>query len=245
MTTLNLVRIPIKPAALLRFAHAYGITQTDETLGYTLHAWFAALFAELSPKPFRYLERRGEVLGYAAQPAEVLLEHAQAFATPEAWAALEPTGVMSKPMPSNWRAGQRLHLEVLACPVSRCGREEKDLYLHAIDRLGDEAPPRAVVYRDWFVRQWGSSVRFGRIELIGLQSRAKHLRRAHQAGLSAACLQQAGQAGTRLRIVERPQALFAAEAEITDGEAFAALLERGIGRHRAFGFGMILLAPPR
>ena len=32
---------------------------------------------------------------------------------------------------------------------------------------------------------------------------------------------------------------------VTDPAAFAAGLARGIGRHRAFGFGMLLLAPPR
>jgi CRISPR system Cascade subunit CasE len=46
-------------------------------------------------------------------------------------------------------------------------------------------------------------------------------------------------------VVERPQALFGAEAVVVDGERFADLLARGIGRHRAFGFGMVLVAPPR
>ena len=31
---------------------------------------------------------------------------------------------------------------------------------------------------------------------------------------------------------------------MTDSEAFSALLRRGVGRHRAFGFGMLLLRPP-
>jgi CRISPR system Cascade subunit CasE len=31
--------------------------------------------------------------------------------------------------------------------------------------------------------------------------------------------------------------------EVTGGEAFARLLARGVGRHRAFGFGMLLLKP--
>ena len=31
---------------------------------------------------------------------------------------------------------------------------------------------------------------------------------------------------------------------ITDGEKFAQLLARGIGRHRAYGYGMLLLRPP-
>ena len=47
----------------------------------------------------------------------------------------------------------------------------------------------------------------------------------------------------RLQLVQRPQALFVAEAAIAQPQRFGELLARGIGRHRAFGFGMVLLAP--
>jgi CRISPR system Cascade subunit CasE len=44
---------------------------------------------------------------------------------------------------------------------------------------------------------------------------------------------------------EGPDAVLEGVLEVVDGEAFAALLRRGVGRHRAFGFGMLLLRPPR
>ena len=31
---------------------------------------------------------------------------------------------------------------------------------------------------------------------------------------------------------------------IGDPDAFAAILSRGVGRHAAFGYGMLLLSPP-
>lgn len=232
MTPLHLVRIPVHAPRLLRFAHEHGIAQEDETLGYTLHAWFAALFREEAPKPFRYLERRGEVLGYARRPASELLERAQAFASPGAWAALDADGLASKPMPDEWRSGLRLRLEVLTCPVSRKNDEEKDVYLRALDRTGADTPSRAEVYRQWFLAQWGEALRLQQVELLGMSARSRLLRRARNGG-------------NRLRVVERPQALFGAHAVVQDGTAFAARLARGIGRHRAFGFGMVLLAPPR
>lgn len=232
MSELYLLRIPIHAPRLLRFAAEHGITQEDETLGYTLHAWFGALFGKLSPKPFRYFERRAEVLAYAGADAAALLEHAQRFASPPAWAALDPEGMAGKPMPDGWQAGQRLRVEVLACPVTRKGSEEKDLYLRALDRLGNEAPARPQVYRDWFIKQWGGALHFDHVELLGMQSRSRGLRRDHRNG-------------NRLRIVERPQVLFGANVRITDPNRFAELLSRGIGRHRAFGFGMVLLSPPR
>lgn len=232
MSGLHLLRIPVQAPQLLRFAAEYGITHEDETLGYTLHAWFAALFGDAAPKPFRYFERRQEVLAYVQTDAKMLLEHAQTFATPQAWAALDPQGVVSKPMPSAWQPGQRLQVEVLTCPVARRGDEEKDIYLRALDRLGEAAPIRSEIYREWFARQWAGAARLEHIELLGLSARSRLLRRARN-----------GQ--NRLKVVERPQALFATAATVEDGERFAALLARGIGRHRAFGFGMVLLAPPR
>ncbi|GIX39466.1 MAG: hypothetical protein KatS3mg128_0515 [Silanimonas sp.] len=232
MSGLHLVRIPVYAPRLLRFAHEHGIVQPDETLGYTLHAWFTALFGEQAPKPFRYLERRSEVLGYARSPATELLARAQAFASPQAWAALDAEGVASKPMPNEWRNGQRLRMEVLVCPVSRKDDAEKDVYLRALDRMNAATPPRAEVYRQWFMAQWGEALQLEQIELLGMSARSPLLRRARNGG-------------NRLRIVERPQALFGAEAIVGDGPAFAEKLARGIGRHRAFGFGMVLLAPPR
>lgn len=232
MSTLHLVRIPIDAPRLLRFATDHGIRQEDETLGYALHAWFAALFGELAPKPFRYFERRSEVLGYAQADAKALISRAQTCASPLAWQALDPDRMASKPMPLRWRPGQRLRLEVLTCPVSRKDGEEKDVYLRALDRLGEAAPSRQAIYHQWFAAQWGQIARLEAVEILGLTARRRMLRRDRRHG-------------NRLRFVERPQALFSAEAVILDGEAFAARLARGIGRHRAFGFGMILLAPPR
>ena len=44
--------------------------------------------------------------------------------------------------------------------------------------------------------------------------------------------------------VTGPDALFSGELTVHDPEGFAALIARGVGRHRAFGFGMLLLRPP-
>ena len=41
--------------------------------------------------------------------------------------------------------------------------------------------------------------------------------------------------------IEKPSATFKGVLEVTEPARFAGLMQRGIGRHRAFGFGMILL----
>jgi CRISPR system Cascade subunit CasE len=232
MSVLHLIRLPLHPPRLIRFAFEHGIRQEDETLGYTLHAWLTALFGEAAPKPFRYFEKRQEVLAYAPLDAHTLLAIAEERGSLAALAALDTANVASKPMPTGWRAGQRLHLEVLACPVSRKGEEEKDVYLRALDRQGEGAPSRSAVYRQWFARQWQEVVALEQVELLGMSARARLLRRARNGS-------------NRLLSIERPQALFAAEAVIRDPERFGAMLSRGIGRHRTFGFGMVLVAPPR
>jgi CRISPR system Cascade subunit CasE len=230
MTTLYLVRLPLRPAPLFRFATEQRISDPDPNLGYTCHAWLAALFGELAPRPFRYFAQRNEILGYGTADKTALIEHAQAFAPPLAWDALDAQGIAAKPMPSNWRSGKALRLEVLLCPVVRHGGNEKDAYLHALDRLGEAAPERADIYRQWFTERCGSALVLQGIEVRGMQSRASMLRRARDGH-------------KRLMRIERPSVLLGATAAIADNEKFAALVASGIGRHRTFGFGMLLLAP--
>jgi CRISPR system Cascade subunit CasE len=57
------------------------------------------------------------------------------------------------------------------------------------------------------------------------------------------------EAGRRALTVEGrqgggPDVILAGELTVADAEGFLALLARGVGRHRAFGFGMLLLSPP-
>lgn len=54
-----------------------------------------------------------------------------------------------------------------------------------------------------------------------------------------------GGARTRSAAVDGPDALVTGTLIVTDPDALAAGLARGVGRHRAFGFGMLLLTPPR
>jgi CRISPR system Cascade subunit CasE len=216
---------------LMRFVQTqHGLHSDDDGFGYALHAWLAALFGVHAPKPFRFLEPRGELLGYSQVDAQTLLEHARAFASPHAFAALVPDSLATKALPASWREGLRLQVNVLACPITRKNHVEKDVYLRTLDRLGDEAPPRPQVYTDWFVRQWGEAVQFEHVELVGF-TRRRLLRRPLYEGKRQA------------RRIERPQANFSAIVRIADGAAFLDVLARGIGRHRAFGYGMVLLSP--
>ena len=50
-------------------------------------------------------------------------------------------------------------------------------------------------------------------------------------------------AGGRQIFSRRPDVTFRGTLQVTDPDRFHALLARGVGRHRAFGFGMLLLRP--
>lgn len=234
---LHLVQIELQSAALMRFAAAQGLARVaDDGHGYALHAWLAAVFGPLAPKPFRLMPEtctdRRVLLGYARSDGSTLTEHAHAFADPAAFAVLASDEVPSKPMPATWREGRSVGFEALCCPMSRKENFEKDVYLRALDRLGDAAPEREQVYRDWFTRQLTEAATTIDVRVGGV-SRGRMTRRSHAPG-----------GGRRLVEVERPQALFNGTLTIRDTASFTDLLARGIGRHRAFGFGMLLLRQP-
>lgn len=233
--SLHLLQIQVERSALARFAHSQRcLRHSDEGQGYALHAWLQALFGSAAPKPFRWLEAKGQLLGYCTSDAATLLNQAEALAAPLALAALRPQGLASRPMPTRWQVGQRLRFEVLACPVERHGSEEKDAFLRALDRQGSVAEAEAeldreTVYQQWLQRQCGHALNFEELRLDGWHL-ADLLRRT--------------QGQREARRPRRPLALFRGVATVHKGEAFAQLLARGVGRHRAFGLGCLLLAPP-
>lgn len=235
MTDLHLVSLAVEPAGLMRFAANQGLLNYhDDAQGYAIHAWMAAMFGNLAPQPFRFLVKRNQVLGYAAADAATLATQASTYADPLSWAVLCPDSLASKPMRKDWGVGERLQADVLTCPVSRKDGNEKDVFLRALDRLGDQAPPRPSVYVQWMERQWGEAVDLERIELTGF-GRTRIMRRSQKTQL---------QTTRAVREMERPFAEFRTVFRVREPDAFQALLARGIGRHRTFGFGMLLLSAP-
>ena len=244
---------PDRPG-LATWAATLGFLGRDGELGYALHAALTAAFGELAPRPFRLDERRprrrGEPMAddpvlyaYSRQPAAALLDHARAFADPALWQALGLDDLAGKPMPTTFPAGSRLGFEVRVRPVRRRERQngtnERDVFLIACDRVDAETPiDRAEVYAAWLDEQFA-------------EGGASLVRVASEAGRRSCCRLDAFRrvrvarrdAIRRLRWVEGPDAVMSGVLEITDPDAFARLLARGIGRHRAFGFGMLLLRP--
>lgn len=240
MSALHLVEFHLDQTALLRFLAAQGIgdTRHDPDLGYGVHAWLKAAFADLAPRPWRLLadrRRPPRVLAYSRHPAAVLVEQMCRFAEPMVQAVSPPEAIAGKAMPQ-WTSGQELGFQLLSCPVGRKARQgtEKDLFLLAAERAPDERHDRAAIYVQAIRHQLqaGGVVEVDRLWLEGF-------RRVHQLRKTQ------GPMGERAPVhLERPEALIGGVLHIVDPDGFGLLLANGIGRHRAFGYGMLLLKPP-
>lgn len=237
--TLHLIRLQPDMTLVMRWAARQDVLPDDEDeLGYALHALLAATFGPLRPQPFAALREPGQspaLLAYSAHPAAALTAQA-ATADPEAAAAIGLAGVAGKPMPEVFATGRVLGFAVRVRPTVRTDRDgdrdkvrEIDAYLAALRGTTEDAgPPRAEVYAGWLRERLAAGG--AAVEQLTLDS--FRLSPVHRRG-----------AGRRLHRVRGPAASFRGRLVVRDPDLFAALLARGVGRHRAFGFGMLLLRP--
>lgn len=213
-------------------------------LGYSLHRALTALFGQASPKPFRLYDssnnRKPILLAYTHHDEDALRDYAalQQSQVPhfsEADAALPLAGLEVKPMPPRWSAGRAYRFETRIRPVIRTTRNdplrpekgrERDAYFAAYDRAGKGSiPDRDAVYAQWVedaLERSGGARLHDRLTIRAWRSTRINTGDDHVNGPDVTC---------------------EGMLTVTDADAFAALLARGLGRHRAFGFGMLLLAP--
>lgn len=234
---------------LLRTAQETGFQKDDP--GYVFHALLKAAFGALAPKPFWYRVGREGLLAFTRHDPQSL-RHSASLAIPDVCAALglnpdaSDLGLTSRRYPDRWAAGHRLAFETRARPIVRSkppeGRvavAERDAFLAHLDRLPAESPAdtpatREVVYLEWLA---GQLAREGAAQLESA--------RVVQYRLTSVLRQQGlREDGRRARsMVSGPEVVIAGTLRVSSTDAFAGLLTRGVGRHRAFGFGLILLSP--
>lgn len=265
MSTLHLVRLPVSLPALARWAASrnYGWTSYrnhagrecdagfDE--GRALHHLLAETFGPSELHPFRLMAasraKLGHVYAYSRADGATLQEAARAYALPEIDTICNLSEIMTKVVPDNWASGRRLGFEIRVRPVSRLmkplsdfaghtfakGAELDTFLIEALRRFpaGPSAEnnmlntgrPREVVYADWL------AARLHDIATLDPGVRLAHFlrRRTARKGSSP----------------EGPDAVLQGNLVIRDPIKFRDLLAQGIGRHKAYGYGMLLLRPPR
>lgn len=242
--TLYLLHTQPDPQRLVAWAARHRLLGQEGDWGYALHALLHAAFGEQAPQPFRYLDAEQGLLAYTSLDATQLAQRT-ALADPDVAAALglgqthQHGGLNVRPFPTQWAVGHTLGFEVRVRPIIREGAtgRERDAFLAAAEKAQGGALDRGEVYvqwlRDLLARQGGAALVDARVT------------RYQQLGVTRKSQKGSAQDVRRSRLVQGPDAVLAGQLRVTNPPAFAQLLANGLGRHRAFGFGLLLLRPVR
>lgn len=264
MTGLRMVSLPVN---LREFRRIAALRNHARDEGRALHHLLSEAFGKGALQPFRLMVapegRLATLYAYTQMPETVLRENLDC-AAPELFSALGADHLALRDMPETWREGRRLAFDLRVRPVRRLlkplegwSREENRKSLRGqpptgafkkgsevdaflIARLrnhpdgvpeGAEADPlsREAVYRSWLVE------RFDCAALVDME-KTRMVRFARERA------QRGGQGGVDA-VSEGPDAVFHGELTVTDSSAFSRLLASGVGRHSAYGYGMLLLRP--
>lgn len=226
-------------------AHRSGLwSHNDLDVGRALHHLLGESFPAGALQPFRLFvpsrQRFGHLYAYTTTPEAALRSCFQACATPEASEILRMQTLAIRALPTSWTTGTRYGFDVRLRPVVRLAKDvttpqkvwkrhaEVDAWLARRLRCSDAdvltLPSRNEVYLDW---------------LAGLIANAASLDRE---ATRIARLQRCDI--VRGRTIRKGfDIVVHGTFAVRDADAFSRLLARGIGRHRAYGYGMVLLRP--
>lgn len=256
-------KLTLDSRAVAKFAREQGLLHRETDHGYVIHAALAAVFGS-GPSPFvlesalspaalgRDVGRDSDSIGptetvLAYSPQSLKAARVRASSDHRALVRWEDCDSKVMPVLSN---GSRVAFATRVLPVVRSraaspGRSEHgrgegrelDAFLAECARVGhDVRVDRAAVYRGWLAQKLGGSdvAECGGAELEDFSLAAFRRVRLLRKG--------AASDGPRPRqVIERPDALVTGTLLIKDEAMFQKLILRGVGRHRAFGFGMLLL----
>ena len=237
MSSLHLASLPLDLKDLRQWAARRGLG-IDE--GKVLHHLLTETFGKGVLHPFRLMVAPragyGTLYAYTNSDAAALRQTADETGLPDALSVCDPVSLATKVMPEGWKEGRRLAFDVRTRPVRRLRRTagvfpkgaEVDAFLVAAIRRFPNGPPveggvaREAVYREWLVERLDTAAEVVQARIARLERRT---------------VERGG------RNMDGPDVTFHGELVITDGTAFAERLATGVGRHTAFGYGMLLLRP--
>lgn len=211
--------------ALMKWARDKGL-RTDD-IRYVAHIMLWDILGENRPGVFSVEEKRGDlaILGYIPDAHEQLLSE---VAVPEGF-VLE-----SKPMPA-FKKGRKLRFRASVVPEiaqpAPGGKRgiRRDAFLVRAAQHPEKILDRGSVYADWMGTRLGDAVRLKSCEMRSFQI-SSFRRGTHGA---------TGEVKTK--VIRMPDACMSGVVEVVDPVRFEALLLGGVGRHKAYGAGMLLL----
>ena len=194
--------------------------------------------------------RQATLHAYALKTEDELRDTVRAFAPPEYVTLLGVRHLRSRPMPDSWPNEKRLAFDVRVRPVRRLFKPLEGWCLSTTRQAPKPFPKGAKV--DAFLvaalRQFpnrppdGFNTRQFRAEtyLAWLRERLAPAARLEKATIASADRKPALR---KAAVSHGPDVIFQGELTVTDPESFARILEAGVGRHTAYGYGMLLLRP--
>ncbi|MBC7165497.1 MAG: type I-E CRISPR-associated protein Cas6/Cse3/CasE [Roseovarius sp.] len=240
--SLHLVELRLSLPALHRWAGQRNIGRGLFDEGLVLHHLLGETFGPAVLQPFRLLvaprARTGTLYAYSAIPARDLRATVALSIGPAETEVVSLDALRSIERPeATWQEGMRLGFDLKSRPTVRLaspleGRDmqfakgaELDAFLSETLR-NDHARPREEVYLDWLAAR-----------LAPVAALERDCSRLHQFRRVRSL-----RGGRR---VEGPEAVIHGTLTVCDPPGFARLLARGVGRHRSYGYGMLLLRPPQ
>ncbi len=252
MTELHLIRVPVETGKLARWAVERGWSRSKSTSydeGRALHHLVTEIWGQGTLCCFRMLvpprRQLGNLYAYSKTQAAALHDTACTHALPEHLEVVDVEKLAGKIMPSSWNEGQRLGFDLRVRPVRRLGSDldgpgatiragsEIDAFLlealrkfpDSRDGMSKNGRSREEVYFDWLTDRLAPTATLDRTasRLVKFQ-RLRAARKKHDP--------------------EGPDATVHGILTVTNPTDFHALLARGLGRHKAYGYGMLLLRPP-
>ena len=229
MTAMHMVQITLDARKLTKWALERRMDAGD--LGYVCHALLCDAVGDLRPKPFSAEEKMGrvKVLGYAAADAAAMRACVSETAEPEVSACI--LDIASKLMPSEWHEGRRYRFQLRVAPTRQGHHADGKRFERDAMALAGEKADRYETYLSWLSERLQGAASIESCEMTGFR-------------IMRACRRAVVGSGKRpAKAVSLPDAKFEGTLKITNPVLFADTLRTGIGRHKAFGFGALMLKP--
>ncbi len=253
----RMVYVPLGWTAFCRWAGIRRLVRPgvfDE--GFALHVLLSAVFGKSVLQPYRLVRAArasvASLYAYSSEGEEALRRIAQAVAPPDCLGVLGLADLATKTMPERFRTGQRLGFDVRVRPVRRLGRDLVDSQSGRVLRKGSEldAFRLELLHRSPDGWRAGQSVPGSRgvsrqsVYASWLTERLAGAASVETGGCRLVDFRRSRAWRGKGRGSEGPDATLQGELLVRDPDEFAKRLRRGIGRHRAYGYGMLIARPP-
>ena len=250
--TAHLIFAPMDMRVFNRWAADRGLVKHGTfDQGFALHVLLSATFGKGVLQPFRLISspRRhaASLYAYADEDQTALQRVAETVATPDCLEALDTGRLRSKRMRMEYSTGQHLGFDLRVRPVRRLHGEvahvngrvlakgsEIDVFVTMFNQEPSDgaarldqpsAARREAIYVSWLAERFGDAA-----EIDAARCRMTAFSRSRAVR------------GDR-RGPEGPDAVIQGVLMVSNPERFVERIRSGIGRHKAYGYGMVLLRP--